>query len=88
VSLILIAGVLIVAATFEVTEIQIESGPTPAYALLTWIPFVVVFAGVLVYWRRAKRDAPELEARDAAERAQNDGGPPTEGGAPPVTFES
>jgi uncharacterized membrane protein SpoIIM required for sporulation len=69
VNIILIAGVLIVAAAFEVTEIQFEQGPvqTQAYALLTWIPFVVVFAGVIAFWRRARREAPALEERDAAE---------------------
>lgn len=71
VNIILIAGVLIVAATFEVTEIQLEQGPDPAYALLTWFPFVVVFAGVVIFWRRAKRDAPALEEREAAEFAQS-----------------
>lgn len=73
VNIILIAGVLIVAATFEVTEIQFEQGPvqTQAYALLTWIPFVVVFAGVLRFWRRARREAPAIEEREAAEMAQN-----------------
>ena len=74
VNVILIAGVLIVAATFEVVEIQIEQGPvrTQAYALLTWIPFVVVFAGVLTFWRRARKAAPALEERDAAEMAQRE----------------
>jgi hypothetical protein len=74
VNIILIAGVLIVAATFEVTEIQIEQGPvqTQVYALLTWIPFVVVFAVVLTFWRRARRDAPALEERDAAEMARKE----------------
>ena len=74
VNVILVAGVLIVAAVFEVTEIQIEQGPpqTQIYALLTWIPFVVVFAGVLTFWRRAKRAAPALEERDAAEMARRE----------------
>ncbi len=76
VNVILIAGVLIVAATFEVTEIQIELGPvqTQIYALLTWLPFAVVFAAVLVFWRKARKDAPAIVAREAAEAAQNDGG--------------
>jgi uncharacterized membrane protein SpoIIM required for sporulation len=74
VNLILIAGVLATAAIFEVTEIQFEQGPaqTQAYALLTWIPFVAVFAGVLTFWRRAKREAPALEERNAEEMAANE----------------
>jgi uncharacterized membrane protein SpoIIM required for sporulation len=82
VNVILIAGVLIVAAIFEVTEIQFEQGPvqTQAYALLTWIPFVVVFAGVLTFWRRARRAAPALEEREAAEMAQRDQASPFIGG--------
>jgi uncharacterized membrane protein SpoIIM required for sporulation len=75
VNLVLIAGVLIVAATFEMAEIQLEQGPgqTQAYALLTWLPFAAVFAGWLVFWRRARRDAPALEARDEAEPSADDG---------------
>ncbi len=69
-NVILIAGVLLVAATFEVAEIQIEQGPpqTQVYVLLTWLPFVLVFAGFVVFWRRARREAPEIEERDAANR--------------------
>jgi len=80
VNLMLIAGVLVVAAVFEVTEIQIEmltAPPAPAIegalVFLTWIPFVAVFAGALAFWKRARREAPELEARDAAEMTQNAG---------------
>jgi len=82
VNVVLIAGVLIVAATFEVAEIQIEQGPaqTQVYALLTWIPFVAVFAGVLTFWRRARRAAPALEERDAAEMAQREEASPFIGG--------
>ncbi len=72
VSIILIAGVLIVAAIFEVTEIQIAvltQAPAPpiegALVFVTWIPFALVFAGVLSFWRSAKREAPELEAKEA-----------------------
>jgi uncharacterized membrane protein SpoIIM required for sporulation len=74
VNVIMIAVVLIVAATFEVTEIQIESGPpqTQLLALLTWIPFVVVFWAMLRFWRSAKRDAPALEEQEAAEMAQRE----------------
>jgi len=69
VNIVLIAAVLVVAATFEVTEIQFEQGPpqTQADALLTWLPFVVVLAGFLIFWRRARREGPALEERDAAE---------------------
>ena len=75
VNAVLIAGVLIVAAIFEVTEIQIESGPiqTQVYALLTWLPFAAVLAAVLAFWRKARRDAPALLAREAAEVAQDGG---------------
>jgi uncharacterized membrane protein SpoIIM required for sporulation len=77
----LIAGVLIVAATFEVSEIQFEQGPpqTQAYALLTWIPFAVVLAVATKFWKKARRDAPALEERDAAELAQNASAPPVLG---------
>lgn len=67
VNVILIAGVLIVAATFEVTEIQLEGSANPALAFATWLPFVVVAAVVLRFWRSAKTEAPALEERDAAE---------------------
>lgn len=69
VNLMLIAVVLIVAATFEVTEIQIEQGPraTQPFALLTWIPFVGVFALGLMFWRRARREAPAIEEREITE---------------------
>ena len=79
-SIVLIAGVLVVAAIFEVTEIQIElltQAPAPpietALVFVTWIPFAMVFAGALSFWRRAVREAPELEAREAdEERRQAD----------------
>ncbi len=74
VSVVLIAGVLVVAAIFEVTEIQIEvltQAPAPpiegALVFLTWIPFALVFAGALSFWRKAKSEAPELEAKEAEE---------------------
>lgn len=75
VNLVLIAGVLIVAAVFETVEIQLEQGPiqTQAYALLTWLPFAAVLAGWLTFWRRARRDAPALEARDDSEPSADDG---------------
>lgn len=67
VNILLIAGVLIVAATFEVTEIQLESSSQPALAFATWLPFMVVAGLVLRFWRRARVEAPGLEERDAAE---------------------
>jgi len=74
VSIVLIVGVLIVASIFEVTEIQIEvltQAPAPpieaALVFLTWIPFALVFAGALSFWRRARREAGELEAKEAEE---------------------
>jgi uncharacterized membrane protein SpoIIM required for sporulation len=67
-SIMLIAGVLVVAAVFEVSEIQIASSSPegPAYAFLTWLPFAAMLAGLLVFWKRARRDA--------SERAPNMGG--------------
>jgi uncharacterized membrane protein SpoIIM required for sporulation len=81
VNFILVAMVLILAAVFEVAEIQIETmtasappqDPSHAYALLTWLPFLVVFAGVIVFWRRARREAPALEERDSLGRAPDEG---------------
>ena len=67
INVFLIAGVLVVAATFEVSEIQLETSPDPAAAFLTWIPFVFVLIGVLRFWRRARAEAPALEERDALE---------------------
>ncbi len=86
-NIVLIAGVLVVAAVFEVTEIQIEamtaSAPpqdlSHAYALLTWLPFALVLAGVIVFWRRARRDARALEERDSPETAHDAGPPPVVG---------
>jgi len=95
VSLLLIVGVLIVAAVFEVSEIQIATGsPDGAfYALLTWLPFGAVLAGVIVFWRRARRDAPDIEAREASGGSSQDsedrGQPQTEseiGGADGPTY--
>ena len=87
VSVMLIAGVLIVAAVFEVAEIQIETAfaaPAPLWeqtlVFLTWVPFVAVFVGAMRFWRAARRDAPELEARDAAETARREEAPPAIGG--------
>ncbi len=70
-SVILIACVLVVAATFEVAEIQIEQGPpqTQLFVFLTWLPFALLFAGGLAYWRRARKEAPLIEEREAAEMA-------------------
>jgi uncharacterized membrane protein SpoIIM required for sporulation len=84
VNLLLIVGVLIVAALFEVSEIQIATAsPEGAfYALLTWLPFGAVLAGVLVFWRMARREAPALDAReagDASQNPENQGQPRTEG---------
>jgi uncharacterized membrane protein SpoIIM required for sporulation len=77
VNVLLIAGVLMVAAVFEVSEIQIASASPggQATALVTWLPFAAVLAGALFFWRSARRDAPELEARDAPETAPNEGAP-------------
>jgi uncharacterized membrane protein SpoIIM required for sporulation len=90
VNFVLAVGVLLVAAIFEVTEIQIEQGPpqTQVYALLTWLPFFAVLAGAVAFWRRARRDAPALEEREAAEKAQREAdwqtltgrGPPPQSG--------
>jgi uncharacterized membrane protein SpoIIM required for sporulation len=93
VSVVLMAGVLAVAAVFEVTEIQIEiltQAPAPpieaALVFLTWIPFVLVFAGALSFWRKARREAPELEAREAEEtRRQREALLGAGGQAPPQT---
>ena len=75
VNIILIAVVLGVAAVFEVSEIQIagSSPDGPIYALLTWLPFAGVFAVALVFWKRARKSAPEIEAREAAESALDPG---------------
>lgn len=74
VSVVLTVGMLVVAAIFEVTEIQIEvltQAPAPpiegALVFLTWIPFALVFAGALSFWRKARTEAPELEAKEAEE---------------------
>jgi len=78
VSVLLIIGVLFVAAVFEVTEIQIEGLPglEGLLVFLTWIPFAVVFSQALSFWRKAKREAPELDERDAAETAAGSAAPP------------
>jgi hypothetical protein len=87
VNVILIAGVLFVAATFEVTEIQIEQGPpeTQVYVFLTWLPFILVLAGFLSFWRRARKETPVIEEREAAEMAARSDGSQTvqEQGQPP-----
>lgn len=63
----LIVLVLIVAAVFEVTEIQIEvatttaSGAATAEApviFLTWVPFLAIAWWVSRFWRGAVREAP------------------------------
>jgi hypothetical protein len=85
--------VLIVAAIFEVTEIQIEfftQPPAPpiegALVFATWIPFALVFSGALSFWRRARREAPELEEREAEEsRRQAEALWGAGGQAPPQT---
>jgi len=81
VNLILIAGVLIVAATFEVTEIQIQAmnaskpatDPAQLLPLITWIPFAAIAAGAVAFWKRARRDLKGLEERDAAAPAPPSG---------------
>jgi uncharacterized membrane protein SpoIIM required for sporulation len=74
VSIVVTAGVLIIAAIFEVAEIQVEiltQPPAPpaegALVFLAWIPFALLFAGAVSFWRQAKREAPELEAKEAEE---------------------
>lgn len=71
-NVILIAIVLLVAAVFEVTEIQIERGPPDiqVYLFATWLPFILVFAGFLTIWRRARREVPAIEEREASERGE------------------
>jgi uncharacterized membrane protein SpoIIM required for sporulation len=87
VNIFLIAGVLIVAAAFEVTEIQFEQGPaaTQPLAFVTWLPFVAVFALEVRFWMKARREAPALEAQEAEELAQKPRAPPFVGeqGQPP-----
>ncbi|HVB95130.1 MAG TPA: stage II sporulation protein M [Nitrososphaerales archaeon] len=87
VNVVLIVGVLIVAAVFEVTEIQLETmfgAPAPLWeqslVFLTWVPFVAVFAGVIRFWRISRRDAPALEARYAEEMLQGEEAPQVIGG--------
>jgi uncharacterized membrane protein SpoIIM required for sporulation len=81
VNLILIAGVLSVAAVFEVSEIQIagSSAEGPFYAFLTWLPFALVFAGVIIFWTRAKKDAPALEESGQPGTAVDGGSSPMVG---------
>jgi len=83
VSILSIVGILLIAAVFEVTEIQIEfftQPPAPAaeglLVLLTWIPFAYVFWKAVSFWRSSRKVASQLEAMDAAEAAQSQGGPP------------
>lgn len=68
-NVIMIALVLLVAAVFEVTEIQLERGPpqTQVYVFATWLPFMLVFLGFLTIWRRARKEAPAIEEREASE---------------------
>ena len=83
VNVALIAGVLIVAAVFEVAEIQLESANASASAtslsqvlpLLTWLPFLLVLGGVIVFWRRARREAPNPAMAES--EGEGGGGPPT-----------
>jgi uncharacterized membrane protein SpoIIM required for sporulation len=92
VNIILIAGVLIVAATIEVTEIQLEAlGSTnfgqagSIIAFLTWIPALVIIAFATRFWRQAKKQAPELEEKEKAEDGVTEEGGvgqgPTAGGS-------
>jgi uncharacterized membrane protein SpoIIM required for sporulation len=74
VNIILIAGVLIVAATVEVTEIQLEAVGSADFgqagsiiAFLTWVPALVIITLAVRFWRRAKKQAPELEEKEKAE---------------------
>jgi uncharacterized membrane protein SpoIIM required for sporulation len=74
VSTVVMAGILFVAAVFEVTEIQIElltQPPAPpaesALVFLMWLPFALLFARALSFWRRARSEAPGLEAKEAEE---------------------
>ncbi len=62
----LVAGMLIVAAVFEVAEIQIGSGPpeTQGLAILTWLPFALVLIVAIRFWRKARQEAPILEHQD------------------------
>lgn len=68
VNIVLVTVVLVVAAIFEVSEIQIATAlpQGPLLSLLTWIPFVVVFVLVLAFWRRARRDATTIEWKEEA----------------------
>jgi uncharacterized membrane protein SpoIIM required for sporulation len=92
VNIILIAGVLIVAATIEVTEIQLEALGSANFgqagsiiAFLTWIPALVIIAFATRFWRRAKKQAPELEEKEKAEDGLTEEGGvaqgPTAGGS-------
>jgi uncharacterized membrane protein SpoIIM required for sporulation len=72
VNVLLVAGVLIAAAVIEVAEIQLASNfgdIGPFLALLTWVPFLVLVAGAVAFWRKANRDAPILEAEEEARDA-------------------
>jgi uncharacterized membrane protein SpoIIM required for sporulation len=72
VNVLLIGGVLGVAAIFEVAEIQLSSSQdivVQALALATWLPFLLILAGVIMFWRKARREAPVLEAQEETERA-------------------
>jgi len=64
-TLVMIAVTLVVAATVEVTEIQIETmyatSPDAALVFLTWIPFAIIVAAAVRFWRKARRDLPRLE---------------------------
>jgi len=63
VNIVLIAAVLMVAAVFEVSEIQLATAIPGGelVSLLTWVPFAVLFVIVLSFWRRARREAPTIE---------------------------
>ncbi len=82
VSMLLVAGVLIVAAIFEVTEIQLASSygyVGQVLALLTWLPFLLILAGVVSFWQKARRDAPTVEAREEADSSASAQTPPSLG---------
>jgi uncharacterized membrane protein SpoIIM required for sporulation len=74
VNILLIAIILIVAATIEVTEIQLETAGSAAYgqdgaiiAFLTWIPALIIIGWAIRFWRRARRQAPVLEEKEKVE---------------------
>ena len=83
VNIVLIGGVLAVAAVFEVSEIQIQvmnaskpaTDPIQALPLVMWAPWIVIAWGAYRFWNRARREASGLEERDAAAPAPPGGEP-------------